>query len=98
MIELLKISLIAFMIAALIQRKKSMLSWYRKIIKKLPWYLYFPLGGCYLCFVGQFCLWYYIITKGFRSDLDYITDITFFVLAGIFVSMVYHKIYCYLND
>jgi hypothetical protein len=97
MIEILKISLIAFVVAALIQRKQSMLSWYGKLIKKLPWYLYFPLGGCYLCFVGEFCLWYYIVTKKFVFELDYFTELGFFILAGIFISMVYHKIYCWLN-
>jgi hypothetical protein len=81
------------MISAIIQQDKSLLKWYHSLIKQLPWYLYFPLGGCYKCFVGQFCLWYFIITKPFN-----IIELGFFISAGIFLSMVYHLIYCWLDE
>jgi hypothetical protein len=91
-VEILKISLIAFMFSALIQQRQSVFTFYRKLIKRLPWYLYKPLGGCYICFTGQFCLWYFIFTK----PLD-IFELLFFCSAGILTSMIYHKIYCYLK-
>lgn len=90
--ELLKISLTAFMFSALTQREHSILSWYGKLIKRLPWYLCRPLGGCYMCITGQACLWYFVFTKPFN-----VLELGFFVSAGIMLSMVYNRIYCYLN-
>ena len=99
MIEILQISLIAFMVSAMIQQKRSLLKWYGKIIKRLPWYLYFPLGGCYKCFVGQFCLWYYLVKNNFQiHGIDKWFDFGFFVAAGIFSAMVYHLVYCWLDE
>jgi hypothetical protein len=99
MYEIVKISLIAFMISATIQQKKSLLAWYRKLIKKLPWYLYFPLGGCYKCFVGQFCLWYFLIKSHFIiQGLNQWIDFGFFISTGIFSAMIYNKIYCWLCE
>ena len=92
MIEILKLSLITFMFCAIIQMPKSILSWYDKLIGKLPDYLYKPLGGCYMCFTGEVFLWYFIFTKPF----DFF-ELAFFVSAGILSSMVYHKLYCYLT-
>jgi len=90
--EILKISLIGFMFSALTQDQHTLLSWYGKLIERLPWYLYKPLGGCYRCFVGQLCLWYYLLTKPFN-----LVEWLFFVAAGIMLSMVYNAIYCYLK-
>lgn len=92
MIEILKISLIAFMFSALTQEEHSLLSWYGKLLDRLPWWLCKPLGGCYRCFAGQVCLWYFIFTKPF--DLF---ELGFFVSAGILASMIYNEIYCYLK-
>jgi len=92
MIDVLKISLIAFMISALIQDPHTLFTWYGKLIERLPWYLCKPLGGCYRCFTGQFCLWYFLIKKPFN-----LIELGFFISAGILISMVYNKIYCYLK-
>jgi hypothetical protein len=94
MIEIAKIALIGFIFSALVQRKKSIFSWYNKIIKKLPWYLYFPLGGCYLCVTGELMLWYFIF-KDFIPEI--LIDCLFFISAGISVAMIYNKIYCWLK-
>lgn len=94
MIEIAKISLIAAMISMLIQEEHSPLTWYCKLIERLPWYLCKPLGGCYMCFTGQVCLWYYLITR-WRAYNP--VDHLFFVFAGILIAMVYHKIYCWLR-
>ena len=90
--ELLKISLIAFMFSAIVQKRRSIFTWYRFLIEKLPWWLARPLGMCYMCVTGQVCLWYYLFTKRFDA-----LEFMFFVTAGIGLSMVYNKIYCYLN-
>jgi len=92
MIEILKISLIGFMFSALTQDEHTLFSWYGKLIERLPWYLCKPLGGCYRCFTGQLCLWYYLILKPFN-----LIEWLFFVSAGIMTSMIYNKIYCYLK-
>jgi len=91
MIEILKIALVGFMFSALTQQERSCLSWYGRLIKRLPWWLCKPLGGCYMCVAGQLMFWYFILTRPF--DLF---ELAFAVSAGIFVSMIYNKIYCYL--
>ncbi len=91
--EILKLSLITFMFCALGQEEGQIFYWYQKLIKKLPEYLRNPLGGCYVCFTGQICLWFYILTKPFD-----IIELLFFVSSGILSSMVYNKIYCWLKD
>ena len=93
MIEILKISLIAFMLCAISQKDGSILNWYQGLIERLPEWLYRPLGGCYICFTGQVMLWYFIFTKPFD-----IIELGFFISAGILSAMVYNKIYCWLKD
>jgi hypothetical protein len=93
MIEILKISLIAFMFCALGQDEGMIFYWYQKLIKQLPQWISFPLGGCYKCFIGQVMLWYFIFTRPFN-----IVELLFFISAGIFSAMVYNKIYSWLIE
>jgi len=90
--EILKISLIGYMFVALGQDEGMIFYRYQQMIKKLPDWISFPLGGCYKCFVGQLCFWYYILTKPFH-----LIDFLFFVSAGIFISVVYHFIYTFIE-
>jgi hypothetical protein len=92
MIEILKISLITFMFCALGQDEDDIFYWYRNMIRYLPTWLYKPLGGCYACFTGQVCLWYFLITKPFD-----IIELLFFISAGILCAMIWNRIYCYLK-
>jgi len=92
MFDVVKISLITLVIATLIREKKTPLSWYGKLINRFPWYFCRPLGGCYKCFTGQVCLWYFFFTKPFN-----IIEWLFFISSGILLSMVWNKIYCYLK-
>jgi hypothetical protein len=92
MFEIFKISLIAFMFCALGQDEGMIFHWYQKMLKNLPAWINFPLGGCYICFTGQICFWYFIVTKPFN-----IIELLFFVSAGILSSMVYNKFYCWLK-
>ena len=96
MIEILKISLIGFMFSALTQDEHTLFSWYGKLIEKLPWYLYKPLGGCYRCFVGQLCFWFYLLNRVSLNEYDFFEHL-FYISAGIMVSMIYNKIYCLLK-
>lgn len=80
------------MFCALGQEEQMIFNWYQKLIKKLPEWINFPLGGCYKCFTGQVCLWYFIIKKPFN-----IIELLFFVSAGILSAMIYNKIYCWLR-
>ena len=91
MIEILKISLISFMFCAISQTEGTILNWYHKLIERLPYYLYKPLGGCHMCLTGQVCLWYFIFTQPFN-----ILELGFFISAGILCSMIYNKLYCWL--
>lgn len=92
MIDIFKISLISFMFCALGRDEGTIFYWYQKLIKRLPIWINFPLGGCYKCFTGQVCFWYFIIRKPFN-----IIELLFFVSAGIMASMIYNKLYCWLN-
>jgi hypothetical protein len=87
--EIFKISLIAFMFTAL-GEEGMIFHWYQKIICDLPKWLCKPLGSCYLCFTGQVCFWYYLITYFNSYNL---IDHLFFVSAGIFLSAIYNLIY-----
>lgn len=91
--EILKISLIAFMFCAL-GSKGMIFEFYQDQIDKLPEWLCRPLGGCYKCFSGQVALWYYLFFH--HDDYDLI-DHLFFISAVIFCSMIWNKIYCYLR-
>jgi hypothetical protein len=92
MVDVLKISLIAFMFCALGKDEGMIFHWYQRMIKNLPMYLNFPLGGCYKCFVGQVCFWYFIFAKPFN-----IIELLFFVSTGIFMAMIYNRIYCFID-
>jgi hypothetical protein len=92
MIEIFKISLIAFMFCALGQDEDDIFFWYQQLIRNLPEWIRRPLGGCYMCFTGQVCLWYSLFTKPLQ-----VVDLLFFISAGILSAMIYNKIYCYLK-
>jgi len=92
MIEIFKISLIAYMFYAL-TKPKMLFAYYGALLDFLPDYLSWPLGKCYQCFTGQVCLWYYLFTKEFH-----LVELLFFVSAGIFFAMVFNRVYTYLND
>jgi hypothetical protein len=96
MIEILKISLIGFMFSSMTQEEHTLLSWYGKLIEPLPWYLNKPLGGCYKCCTGQLCFWVFLINRIAMGEYDFFEHL-FYVSAGIMISMVYNKIYCYLK-
>jgi len=92
--EILKISLTAYMFVSLGQNRGMIFYPYQKKIKKLPKWISWPLGRCYKCFVGQVCFWYFIFTNPFQLEniASQIIDLAFFVSAGIALSMVFHKI------
>ena len=91
MIEILKISLIAYMFCALGEEGK-LFHFYQRVICKLPKYLCKPLGGCFMCFTGQVCLWYFVITKPLK-----IIELLFFCSAGILISMIWNRLYQFLK-
>lgn len=93
MIEILKIALISFMFCGL-GTEGMIFEPYQKLIRQLPDWIRKPIGGCYICFTGQVCLWFYLI-KYFNvyNPVDHL----FFISAGIMSAMVYHKIYCLLK-
>jgi len=94
MLEILKIPLIAFMFVALGQTEGMIFNFYQKWINHLPDWLCKPLGGCYKCFTGQVCFWYYLI---WHLNTYKIFDHLFFISTGILIAMAYNKIYCYLK-
>lgn len=99
MMEALKISLIAFMFTVLGEKPGMIFHWYQRLISRLPQWLSFPLGKCFICFTGQACLWYYIIV--YHVDLHNIysvVDFLWFISIGIAASLVYNFIYLLLNE
>ena len=91
MFDFIKISLITYMFCALGRGEKQIFYDYQQLINRLPWYLSWPLGKCFMCLTGQVCLWYFIFTRPFD-----VFELLFFVSAGIFCSMIWDKIYNWL--
>ncbi len=95
MIEILQISLIAFMFCALGHGEGMIFHWYQRLIKRLPKWIGWPLGGCYLCFTGQVMLWFYLLK--YFEDYNLIEHL-FFISAGIFASAIYYKVFNWLCE
>jgi len=91
MIDIIKISLIAYMFCALGEEGK-IFHFYQKALCNLPKWLCKPLGGCFMCFTGQVCLWYFIITKPLN-----VIELLFFCSAGIMMSMIWNRLYQFLK-
>lgn len=60
---------------------------YQRLIGRLPDWLYFPLGGCFKCFVGQVLFWYFLINK------TPVLDLMFFTASGIVLSVILNKLW-----
>ena len=94
LIEIIKISLIAFMFVRL-GEPDSIFAWYQKLIEGLPWWLRNPLGWCEKCCAGQLLFWYYLIV--YFKDYNLI-DHLFYPSAGIFLVVIYGFIYDKLTE
>ena len=93
MYEIFKISLIAFVFVMLTENK-MIFSFYKIWLLKLPEWISFPLGLCYVCFTGQACLWYYLIFHFRNYNL---IEHLFFISAGIMLSVIYKIIFNYAD-
>jgi hypothetical protein len=64
---------------------EDMVLWkYHKLIMKLPYWLYKPLGGCLYCFAGQIGLWGYFLKL---KEYDFCNHMLFISLV-VFISFV----------
>jgi cell shape-determining protein MreD len=88
--EILKISIIAFMFCAL-GTDGMIFHFYQDWIRNLPWWIRNPIGGCYMCFTGEVCFWYSLVTH------HRIIDILFFASAGIFAALIYKFAWTFLT-
>ena len=86
---LFKLSLTAYVVSALM-KPEQIFAWYARLLDKLPYYLANPLGYCFKCFTGQVCLWGYLIA--YYNDYNLLNHV-FFISAGIFLSLIYNKIW-----
>ena len=92
MIEILKISLITYMFCAM-GRDGLIFTPYQRLISKLPDWLSWPLGKCFKCFTGQVMFWWFLFTHKFD-----VIELLFFVSAGILISMIWDKLYRFLDE
>jgi hypothetical protein len=90
----IKISLIVYVFCAL-GEPGMVFSWYRKLIDRLPDWLYNPLGGCHKCLTGQVCFWFFLITQYNSYDL---IEHLFFTSLGIFLSLIYNWVWTRLEQ
>ena len=93
MFEIFKISLIAFIFTEM-THEGMIFHFYKLWLLKLPEWIAFPLGLCYMCFVGQACLWYYLIFH--FKNYDFIEHL-FFISAGIMLSVIYKILFNYAD-
>lgn len=99
MIEALKISLITYLFTALGQHEGMIFYPYQRLISKLPKWIRYPLGGCFVCFTGQVCMWFYLLNYHVRwMNIYSIIDFLWFISIGISASMIYDFIYSLIND
>ncbi len=87
--EIAKITLIVYIFYTLTD-DGMIFAWYRRLIERLPDYLYKPLGGCFVCVTGQVLLWYYLIEHIAAWNL---IDQLFYPAAGIAFSLTYNYLY-----
>ena len=88
-LRLFEISLIAYVFCAL-GEPENIFAFYQRWLDKLPWYIANPLGACHKCFTGEVCFWGYIIL--YFHQYDFINHL-FFAYAGIFLSVIYNKLW-----
>ena len=94
MLEILKISVVAYVIFVLMS-PGMIFHFYAKLIDKIKWdWLYKPLGGCLMCFSGQIATWYYLITH-FREYNFF--DHVVFISAVILIVMIFDKLIDYAD-
>jgi hypothetical protein len=92
MLEILKISVVAYVIFILMS-PGMIFSFYARLIDRIKWdWLYKPLGGCLMCFSGQIACWYYLFThlKGYNF-FDHVV----FISAVILIVMIFDKLIDY---
>jgi hypothetical protein len=89
MVDLLKISIIAFVFVKL-GEPHEIFAWYQRLISRLPDIVYRPLGGCLKCFTGQVCFWYFLVTN--IRDYNLLNHLSF-TAAGIFLSIIYNYLW-----
>lgn len=70
------ISIFAFVFCHILTEEGMLFEWYYNLIKRLPHWLFNPLGGCVYCFGGQVALWYYVFTFNTYSIIAHIISIT----------------------
>lgn len=94
MLEILKISVVAYVIFVLMS-PGMIFHFYARLIDKIKWdWLYKPLGGCLMCFSGQVSFWYYLITHFREYNLF---DHVVFISAVILIVMIFDKLIDYAD-
>ena len=92
MLDILKISVVAYVIFILMS-PDMIFSFYARLIDRIKWdWLYKPLGGCLMCFSGQIAFWYFLFThlKGYNFF-----DHVFFISGVILIVMILDKLIDY---
>jgi hypothetical protein len=59
MLGTIAIAVITALFIRITTEPKEILSFYMRLIERLPEWLFKPLGGCAKCFAGQVALWTY---------------------------------------
>ena len=92
MLDILKISVVAYVIFILMS-PDMIFSFYARLIDRIKWdWLYKPLGGCLICFSGQIAFWYFLFTH--LQSYNFFDHIVF-VSAVILIVMIFDKLIDY---
>lgn len=93
MIELVFISFLlgvfAIVFTEILLSPGMILSWYAKLLDKLPEWLAHPLGSCIYCFAGQLALWAYPF---YFKDYNLFFHLLFITLT-IFYTLIYVNVW-----
>lgn len=85
-LEALLLGVCAWVFVFILMEDGMILSWWGKVINKLPEWLSEPLGGCEYCVAGQMALWYYLYR--YWGSYDVAEHILFITLTIFIVEII----------
>ena len=85
-LEALLLGVCAWVFVFILMDDGMILSWWGKVINRLPEWLSEPLGGCEYCVAGQMALWYYFYR--YWTSYDAVEQILFITLTIFFVDII----------
>jgi hypothetical protein len=82
---------LSFVFVEILTEPNEIFYFYYNLIRKLPEWLFKPLGGCLLCFTGQLTFWSYIFIFGYELTYKLIFTHLSVVAIAILINYIFKK-------